>query len=132
MNLPTYIYKILPHSSVDPRFTLPIPIPASHEIQLPGLDHDDGFVHTSSAEQIPETLRLFFKDVKAITLLRMDVKRLSEWRKIEWVGGNGVENTKECESTVVLFVWKLLELICDSTKIPLCAPRSTLVEGRRD
>jgi uncharacterized protein (DUF952 family) len=79
------------------RFTFPVPIPASTEITLPQLDRDDGFVHTSSAAQVPETLRLFFKDVKAITILRMDVARLSEWRKIDWVGGNGHENTKECE-----------------------------------
>ena len=61
---------------------------------LPQLDYDDGFVHTSSALQVPDTLRLFFKDCPQVWLYRMDVARLSNWRKIDWVEGTGVKSTE--------------------------------------
>ncbi|RXK38902.1 hypothetical protein M231_03851 [Tremella mesenterica] len=61
---------------------------------LPQLDHDDGFVHTSSGPQVLDTLELFFKDVPQIWLLRMDVGRLSAWRKIEWLPGSGQTSTQ--------------------------------------
>ena len=36
--LPSHIYKILPHHTVDPRYSFPIPIPASHEFFVSDLD----------------------------------------------------------------------------------------------
>lgn len=36
--LPTYIYKIIPHHSIAPRYAFPIPIPASHEFAVSELD----------------------------------------------------------------------------------------------
>ncbi|OCF45314.1 hypothetical protein I317_00837 [Kwoniella heveanensis CBS 569] len=81
---PKYIYKIIPHSSVDPRFTFPVPIPSSHEFLLP-LDLQDRFIHFSAAEQIPTTLNLFFKDDLAVTLLRVETERIAAWKKVEWV-----------------------------------------------
>ncbi|WWC66118.1 uncharacterized protein I206_100018 [Kwoniella pini CBS 10737] len=82
--VPKYIYKIIPHSSVDTRFTFPVPIPSSHQF-LTELDLNDRFIHFSAAEQIPTTLNLFFKEDPAVTLLRVEVARISAWKKVGWV-----------------------------------------------
>ncbi|WVN89191.1 uncharacterized protein L203_104407 [Cryptococcus depauperatus CBS 7841] len=84
MSIPKFIYKIIPHSSVDPRFTFPVPIPSSHQF-LTELDLKDKFIHLSTAAQVPKTLQLFFKDVPAVTLLRVETERIAAWKKIEWV-----------------------------------------------
>ena len=81
----------------DYRFTFPIPIPASHELVLPQLDLDDGFVHTSSAAQTADTLRLFFKDIEGVWILKINAERLANWRKIDWVQGSGSETTEKGE-----------------------------------
>ncbi|KAK8866185.1 hypothetical protein IAR55_001336 [Kwoniella newhampshirensis] len=80
---PKYVYKILPHPSVDSRFTFPVPLPPSHEF-LTELDLNDRFIHLSAAVQIPTTLNLFFKDDPAVTLLRIETERLAAWKKVEW------------------------------------------------
>ncbi|WVR06129.1 hypothetical protein IAU60_003159 [Kwoniella sp. DSM 27419] len=80
---PKYIYKIIPHSSVDTRFTFPVPIPSSHQF-LTELDLKDRFIHFSAAEQIPTTLNLFFKEDPAVTLLRIETERIAAWKKVEW------------------------------------------------
>lgn len=77
------------------RFTFPIPIPASHDLVLPQLDMDDGFVHTSSAAQTADTLRLFFKDIEGVWILKINAERLGKWRKIDWVQGSGSETTEK-------------------------------------
>ncbi|KAK6907157.1 hypothetical protein L486_04130 [Kwoniella mangroviensis CBS 10435] len=81
--VPKYIYKIIPHSSVDARFTFPVPIPSSHQF-LTELDQNDRYIHFSTAELIPGTLNLFFKEDPAVTLLRVEVARISAWKKVEW------------------------------------------------
>ncbi|OXG77148.1 hypothetical protein C345_06079 [Cryptococcus neoformans A2-102-5] len=81
---PKYIYKIVPHSSVDPRFTFPVPIPSSHQF-LTELDLNDRFIHFSAAAQIPTTLSIFFKDIPAVTLFRVEADRIAGWKKVEWV-----------------------------------------------
>nr|KIR45788.1 hypothetical protein I312_04756 [Cryptococcus bacillisporus CA1280] len=81
---PKYIYKIVPHSSVDSRFSFPVPIPSSHQF-LTELDLNDGFIHFSAAVQIPTTLSLFFKDIPAVTLFRVEIDRIAAWKKVEWV-----------------------------------------------
>ncbi|ODN78060.1 hypothetical protein L202_05140 [Cryptococcus amylolentus CBS 6039] len=84
MGAPKYVYKIVPHSSVDPRFTFPVPIPSSHQFLLP-LDLQDRFIHLSSAAQIPKTLGLFFKEAESVVLLRVETERIGAWKKLEWV-----------------------------------------------
>jgi uncharacterized protein (DUF952 family) len=109
-NRPAYIYKILPHHSVQPRYAFPIPIPASHEFALSELDAkvvlplplarpsrapadgqsepphcwQDGFLHFSTASQLEGTLSRFFADQPAVTLLKCDYARLSGWKVIKW------------------------------------------------
>jgi hypothetical protein len=62
---------------------------------LPQLDLDDGFVHTSSALQTADTLRLFFKDIEGVWILKINAERLANWRKIDWVQGSGVDTNEK-------------------------------------
>lgn len=87
------------------RFTFPIPIPASHQLILPQLDLDDGFVHTSSALQTPDTLRMFFKDIEGVWVLKINAERLANWRKIDWVQGSGVDTNEKGESVLKRYLF---------------------------
>jgi uncharacterized protein (DUF952 family) len=68
------------------RFTIPTPIPASHTFFLSELDYKDGFVHFSTAQQVPKTLDRFFADVPSVTVLRCELGRLSAFKRVEWEG----------------------------------------------
>ena len=61
--LPKYVYKILPAVP-------PSPLPAA--LPLSALDAQDGFIHLSTAAQVPVTARLFFADADALWILRVD------------------------------------------------------------
>ncbi|KAI2640146.1 hypothetical protein GGS21DRAFT_505434 [Xylaria nigripes] len=63
--LPTYVYKILPTSP-------PSPIPAQYP--LSELDQKDGFVHLSTATQIPDTAGLFFAEATTLWILKIRFK----------------------------------------------------------
>ncbi|TXT10667.1 hypothetical protein VHUM_02172 [Vanrija humicola] len=87
---PTYIYKIFPSATVDSRFYFPTPIPSSHEFFLSELDSKDGFVHLSTAQQVPGTLKRFFADAEQVAILRLEYARLSAWKRVRWEqAGNG-------------------------------------------
>lgn len=66
------------------RYTFPIPIPASHTFFLSEVDYKDGFVHLSTAEQVPGTLDRFFGDVESVTLLRLELDRVAAFKRIRW------------------------------------------------
>ena len=100
---PTWVYKILDTAKNDPRYLFPTPIPASHTFFLPALDYKDGYVHLSTANQLPNTLNRFFADHDEVVLLRLDYKRLSAFKDVRWeptssgeafphlYGGGGIE-----------------------------------------
>ncbi|KAL7004427.1 hypothetical protein EMMF5_006047 [Cystobasidiomycetes sp. EMM_F5] len=101
--LPTYVYKILETANTNPRFLFPVPIPASHSFALPELDLKDGYVHLSTAAQLPNTLNRFFANHDEVVLLKLDYKRLSAFKEVRWeptssgeafphlYGGSGIE-----------------------------------------
>ncbi|ORY89156.1 hypothetical protein BCR35DRAFT_288461 [Leucosporidium creatinivorum] len=92
-NPPAYIYKILPHHTVNPRYALPpVPIPASFEFPVSELDAADGFLHFSTTLQLAGTLNRFFADDKAVTLVKCDYPRLSGFKVVKWeqAGSGGV------------------------------------------
>ncbi|KAI1485629.1 hypothetical protein F5X96DRAFT_659097 [Biscogniauxia mediterranea] len=60
--LPTYVYKIVPEAP-------PCPLPA--EYPLSELDQKDGFVHLSTATQIPTTADLFFASSARLWVLKI-------------------------------------------------------------
>lgn len=67
--LPTYVYKILDSAP-------PSPIPPA--LPLSDLDRTDGFIHLSTAAQIPITASLFFTDARALWLLKIDTGKTRE------------------------------------------------------
>ncbi|GAA5856555.1 hypothetical protein JCM8547_005861 [Rhodosporidiobolus lusitaniae] len=85
-NPPKYVYKLVPHSSVNPRYTFPVPIPASHVFALSELDAKDGYIHLSTAPQLSRTLNRFFPPAEhpKVVVLKMDYKRLKGWKVVKW------------------------------------------------
>ncbi|GAA5894027.1 hypothetical protein JCM6882_007963 [Rhodosporidiobolus microsporus] len=88
-NPPGYVYKIVPHSSVNPRYTFPVPIPAGHTFVLSELDAKDGYIHLSTVPQLPRTLNRFFTTDPKVVLLKMDYARLSGWKVVKWEPAGG-------------------------------------------
>ncbi|KAF8518273.1 hypothetical protein BU17DRAFT_48841 [Hysterangium stoloniferum] len=72
---PTYIYKIIPVSAAPPD-PLPELLPISQ------LDQVSGFIHLSSAIQVPKTLNLFFPDDERVYILRIPYDRVE--KDIRW------------------------------------------------
>ena len=72
--LPQYVYKILPEGPPDP---LPSRLPKS------ALDEKDGFIHLSTAEQIPGTASLIYTYAKSLFLLKIPLDRIEEATKWE-------------------------------------------------
>ncbi|KAI0714013.1 hypothetical protein C8T65DRAFT_707765 [Cerioporus squamosus] len=64
--LPSYIYKILPS---------PPPTPIPPVLPLSDLDAQDGFIHLSTAAQIPLTASLFFASAHELWLLKVDTRK---------------------------------------------------------
>ncbi|KAH7326096.1 hypothetical protein B0I35DRAFT_474790 [Stachybotrys elegans] len=77
--LPKYIYKISPTPP-------PQPIPA--EYPLSELDQKDGFIHFSTATQVPQTADLFFTSASELWIMKLE---LAKWGPaIKWEGeGDG-------------------------------------------
>lgn len=80
MSTPTYIYKIVPASDslLDP---IPDVLPVSD------LDKTDGFIHLSTALQIPGTLKRFFGDHEQVYILRIAYKDVEN--DIRWENSKG-------------------------------------------
>lgn len=54
------------------------------------LDQADGYIHCSTAEQIPETLKNFFKDEVDLVLLCVDSARIEQHLKWEKSGSGKI------------------------------------------
>ncbi|KAJ7576013.1 hypothetical protein C8J56DRAFT_974340 [Mycena floridula] len=87
--LPKYIYKLVPSK-------LPLQEPLPVALPLSDLDERDGFIHTSTAAQVPGTLKRFFSDPAALTtaagpsgiyVLRIPYEPVKE--KIKWEDPSG-------------------------------------------
>lgn len=74
--LPRYLYKILPEAPPDP---LPLNLPLSE------LDAKDGFIHLSTAEQIPKTISLFYSATTNLWLLKVPLDRIAN--TVKWDEG---------------------------------------------
>nr|GAT54016.1 uracil phosphoribosyltransferase [Mycena chlorophos] len=93
MTRPTYIYKLIASSS-----PIPQPLPEDHVFPLSELDATDGFMHFSTAVQVPRTLKRFFATDASITIVRINYNKVEQ--EIRWenpkgtapgeVGGDGV------------------------------------------
>ncbi|KAF4584549.1 hypothetical protein EYR40_004547 [Pleurotus pulmonarius] len=67
----TYVYKLV-HSSTPP----PDPLPES--LPLSELDVQSGFIHLSTARQIPGTLKLFYNAEPRMYVLRIPIKMIKK------------------------------------------------------
>ena len=77
-----------------PRYTFPIPIPASHTFFLSELDYKDGFVHLSTAKQVPMVLDRFFPDVPSVVLLRLETDRVGSFKRLSWDESEGQSESR--------------------------------------
>ncbi|KAB5554403.1 hypothetical protein GE09DRAFT_126112 [Coniochaeta sp. 2T2.1] len=80
--LPKYVYKIIPTAPPQP---IPSPYPLS------ALDQKDGFVHLSTASQIPITSDLFFTAVHSFWILKLRLSNFDaaavKWDEVEGTNG---------------------------------------------
>jgi uncharacterized protein (DUF952 family) len=75
--LPTYVYKIV---TAEP----PSPLPAKYP--LSGLDQRDGFIHLSTAAQVPITTGFFFGDFSRLWLVKVRLAGLAD--PVDWTLGD--------------------------------------------
>ncbi|KAH7148681.1 hypothetical protein EDB81DRAFT_883088 [Dactylonectria macrodidyma] len=73
---PKFVYKILPSAP---------PEPFPKENPLSELDQKDGFVHLSTAIQVPATADLFFTEAPALWVAKLRFADFAE--SIKWEGG---------------------------------------------
>jgi hypothetical protein len=82
---PTYIYKLIPSSAPVP--LPPTPLPSA--LPVSELDKTSGFVHLSTAKQIPGTLKHFFADEPLVYVLRLPYEPLEKRSLIRWEDPKG-------------------------------------------
>ncbi|OAQ62032.1 hypothetical protein VFPPC_16598 [Pochonia chlamydosporia 170] len=70
---PKYVYKIVPTAP-------PEPIPQA--FPLSDLDRQDGFIHLSTAQQVPLTCDRFFSSTSALWLLKFQLDQFAD--PIKW------------------------------------------------
>ncbi|KAL7923588.1 hypothetical protein ACQKWADRAFT_288715 [Trichoderma austrokoningii] len=73
---PTHVYKILSSVPINP---FPLVYPLSE------LDAKDGFVHLSTAVQVPNTADLFFAEAPALWVVKFKLEKLAD--PVKWEGG---------------------------------------------
>jgi len=72
---PVYVYKLVPS-------TAPPQQPIPKELPLSDLDATSGFIHLSTALQVPGTLKHFFADEPRVYVLRIEYARIS--KDVKW------------------------------------------------
>lgn len=77
---PRYLYKIVPSTS-----RVPEPLPDRLPVSL--MDQRSGFIHLSTAHQIPNTLKYFFRDEPLVYILRIEYDRVEQ--DIRWEDPDG-------------------------------------------
>lgn len=68
---PRYIYKIIPS-------TAPVREPLPERLPVSDLDQNSGFIHLSMAQQIPNTLKLFFPEEPLVYVMRIEYARVCQ------------------------------------------------------
>jgi len=77
---PTYVYKLISFSS-------PVPDPIPETFPLSELDAASGFMHFSTALQVPRTLKRFFAEDPQVTIIRIDYSKVE--KEIKWEDSKG-------------------------------------------
>ncbi|RDW93902.1 DUF952 domain-containing protein [Aspergillus mulundensis] len=68
---PSFLYKLVPS-------TAPVREPLPDRLPVSELDEKSGFVHLSTALQVPNTLKFFFKDEPLVYVLRIPYDRVAQ------------------------------------------------------
>ncbi|KAF9884325.1 hypothetical protein FE257_001903 [Aspergillus nanangensis] len=66
---PLYVYKLVPS-------TAPVREPLPDQLPVSEIDEKSGFIHLSTAFQIPNTLNFFFQDEPLVYILRIPYARV--------------------------------------------------------
>ena len=77
---PTYVYKLVPHTSPVP--TRPTDFPDA--LPVSALDQASGFLHLSTAPQVPGTLAHFFRADPRAYVLRIPYAPLADAGLVRW------------------------------------------------
>jgi uncharacterized protein (DUF952 family) len=82
VGIPTHLYKIIPGSQ-------PELLPSPHHDALPLslLDQESGFIHLSTATQVPGTIKRFFAKEKKVYVLKLDYNQILN--DIKWEEPSG-------------------------------------------
>lgn len=62
------------------------------------LDYKDGYVHLSTAQQVPKTLARFYADTPAVTILRLETARVSAFKRVVWEKTSSGDSKSKCGS----------------------------------
>ncbi|KAG1837321.1 hypothetical protein DFJ58DRAFT_709645 [Suillus subalutaceus] len=86
---PTYVYKLISAAAAPPD-------PLPDQLPVSDLDQTSGFIHLSTARQVPNTLKFFYKDHVKVYVLRIPydpVEKNIKWEdpKAEVCGPRGGE-----------------------------------------
>ncbi|RJE19289.1 hypothetical protein PHISCL_08377 [Aspergillus sclerotialis] len=79
-SIPLYLYKLIPSTS-------PVLEPIPERLPVSDIDHQSGFIHLSTAFQVPNTLKFFFKDEPIVYVLRIRYERVEQ--DIRWEDPEG-------------------------------------------
>ncbi|KAG9308368.1 hypothetical protein JVU11DRAFT_8219 [Chiua virens] len=79
---PTYIYKLVPHTS-------PVPAELPDALPVSNIDQASGFIHLSTARQITGTLVHFFGSDPRVHVLRLAYAPLADAGLIKWEDPEG-------------------------------------------
>ncbi|RAL08234.1 DUF952 domain-containing protein [Aspergillus homomorphus CBS 101889] len=77
---PFFTYKLIPSTS-------PVREPLPDRLPVSELDNQSGFIHLSTAFQVPNTLKLFFKDEPLVYVLRIPYDNVQKY--IKWENPEG-------------------------------------------
>lgn len=77
---PLYLYKLFPSSS-------PVREPLPERLPVSDIDEKSGFIHLSTAFQVPNTLDAFFKNELMVYVLRIPYSNVLE--DIRWESPEG-------------------------------------------
>ncbi|OQD77733.1 hypothetical protein PENDEC_c002G02954 [Penicillium decumbens] len=77
---PRYVYKIIASNA-------PIREPIPERLPVSELDKTSGFIHLSTAHQVENTLKHFFKDEPVVYILRIEYERVVQ--DIRWESPDG-------------------------------------------
>ncbi|PYH92454.1 hypothetical protein BO71DRAFT_400522 [Aspergillus ellipticus CBS 707.79] len=77
---PLFVYKLVPS-------TAPVREPLPERLPVSEIDEQSGFVHLSTAFQVPNTLKFFFKDEPLVYVLRIPYSAIAS--VVRWENPEG-------------------------------------------